>query len=439
MEKSSFPKVLVISHNVFSKTSNMGKTMTQFFGEWEKESLAQLYFHSEIPNVDLCDRYCRITDFDILKSFAKTKANATYLTKADADLEIKNTRIDKGIKSYIYRFGRNKTPFLYLLRNALWNQKKWKSNELMNWIDEFNPELIFYPAGDYCFSMNIVINICKEKKIPLVTFFGDDYYFLDVNRKSIFDKINKKMYRRTFNQLMSYTSFYITASDKMFEVYKKEFGGNGCVLLTPSPKTSNPVNKLQSKISYIGNLGLNRYKALIEIGRVLKKTGFLLDVYSAETDKNILNNLTIDNGIRFHGVASAKDVQNIMASSILLIHAESMDEVNKEKTKYSMSTKISEYLNSGICIFAYGPDDIASIEYLKHNDIACVVTTQEDLEKYILKALNDEGFRKKYIENASKLAEKRHSYKANTTKFYEIIEAAVKNYKVGHVYENSSS
>lgn len=64
MEGKKYPKVLVVSHNVFSTTSNMGKTMVAFFNSWDRENIAQLYFHTEVPNSDICKKFFRITDFD---------------------------------------------------------------------------------------------------------------------------------------------------------------------------------------------------------------------------------------------------------------------------------------------------------------------------------------------------------------------------------------
>ena len=62
------PRVLVISHNVFSASGNMGKTMESLLGGVEPEHLAQLYFHSEVPTRRCCLRYFRVTDRDMLRS-----------------------------------------------------------------------------------------------------------------------------------------------------------------------------------------------------------------------------------------------------------------------------------------------------------------------------------------------------------------------------------
>ena len=62
------PHVLVISHNVFSASGNMGKTMENLLGGVDPAHLAQLYFHSEVPTRRCCLRYFRITDRDELRS-----------------------------------------------------------------------------------------------------------------------------------------------------------------------------------------------------------------------------------------------------------------------------------------------------------------------------------------------------------------------------------
>ena len=56
------PRILVISHNVFSKSTAMGKTMSSMLSCVPPENLAQLYFHSEVPTTDVCKNYFRITD-----------------------------------------------------------------------------------------------------------------------------------------------------------------------------------------------------------------------------------------------------------------------------------------------------------------------------------------------------------------------------------------
>ena len=45
-------RVLIVSHNVFSRTSNMGKTLLSYFRDFQPDEIAQFYIHSEIPTDD---------------------------------------------------------------------------------------------------------------------------------------------------------------------------------------------------------------------------------------------------------------------------------------------------------------------------------------------------------------------------------------------------
>lgn len=424
MNKKENSKVLIISHNVLSTTSNMGKTMLAFFNNWEPENIAQLYLHSEIPNTDICTNYFRITDFDMLNSIIQFSDPGTILNKNDIKLNKTSTRVDQGLKNKIYNFGKKKNSYMYIVRNVLWSTNKWNSEKLKKWIEDFNPEIVFFAAGDYSFSIKIALKICNEKKIPLVVYFGDEFYFLNVHKFSLANWINKKIYKNSFENMFNNLKTYITASDKMLLNYKKEFKKDGHAIMTSTNLNQNSIssNKIDViKISYIGNLGLNRWKALIEIGNCLKDFNILLNVYSAESRVNILANMKIENGISFHGAIPFDEVKEVINESTILIHVESMDKESRQRTKFSMSTKIAESLASGACIFAYGPKEVSSIEYLQDNKGACVVTRKEDLKTQLKNIISDEQLREYYRYNAEKLVSKRHNFVTNTNLFQEIM------------------
>ncbi|MHB8126276.1 MAG: glycosyltransferase family protein [Desulfitobacteriaceae bacterium] len=432
-----FPRVLVVSHNVFSTTSNMGKTLLAFFNEWDSDKIAQLYLHSEIPDTDICKRYYRVTDFDMIGAIIKGKKTGTILTAADVIKDRASTRIDSGLKKSLYNTGLKRKPYMYIIRNAIWSFNKWKTPELFGWIDKFKPQVMFYAAGSFVYSMRIAMYIQEKYKLPMIVFFGDDYYFLDLPQFSLFDVINKEIFKNTFKKLFSNLSSFIAASDKMYTKYKYTFDKNGCAILTSTPKnTTKMVQNRPLKVSYIGNLFFDRWKALIEIGKYLKNMGVILDVYSNETRESIIKELNRDNGIQFHGPVPSSKVKEIIADSTIIVHVEAMDTINTKKVEYSMSTKIAESLASGVCLFAYGPRNVSSIEYLKDNEAAFVVTDKNELQDALHIIINDKVLRNRYIHNALKLAEKRHDYDTNTVIFYNLVVDACK----GRLsYESTSS
>lgn len=429
MENGEYPKVLVVSHNVFSQTSNMGKTMSSLFQGWDSNKLAQLYFHSEVPNDEICKNYYRVTDFDILEALFFLKKTGEVFKEKDIISNLVTSRVDDGIKSNIYGIGSKKKPYMYILRDLLWSTKKWESKKLGLWIDKFKPDVLFFFAGDYSFSINIAISISERKKIPLIVYFGDEYYFLNYSQKGMLTAWRGRKYKENFNNLFSRVNTFITATDQMKLKYETVFRKNGHTIMTPTNIEKVDTGKTNTEkkliISYVGNLSLGRWESLLDLGRVLKRKGFVIEVYSQENDRNILSHLTLDNGILFKGSISAEEVHKVIRNSTLIIHVESMDPIMRDRVRYSLSTKIAESLGSGVCLIAYGPDDVSSMSYLIENNAAYVITQKQDLDVKIESILESGELRNYYINNAQKLANERHNFKENTKLLYNIISRSV--------------
>ena len=88
--------------------------------------------------------------------------------------------------------------------------------------------------------------------------------------------------------------------------------------------------------------------------------------------------------MRFCGSLNAEDVLPEIEDSHCLIHVESFDKQYRVYTRFSVSTKIPEYMASKRGIIAYGPSEIASIQIFNDNGIGCVFTekdTEEDVRE----------------------------------------------------------
>lgn len=422
-ENSDFPKVLVVSHNVFSLTSNMGRTLANFFTEWPSEKLAQIYFHMQIPTMEICERYYRITDFDMIK---KSRENmGTLFGVDDIRKDLKTERVDEGVESKIYQKGRKRRPYMYIGRNLLWATGKWKNKKLLDWIDEFNPDVIFFASSDYIFPYKITMKIAKYKKIPILTYVCDDYYFLKKKSISPLYHINKSHFNSTVKKLFARHKNMIGICDKLSKDYSKEFNVHAETFMTlSSMQSKNITEKKDIQISYLGNLGYNRNLILAEIGKVLAETfehKYFIDVYSPEIREEVLECLKKENGIRFNGSVAYDEVERIMKESDILIHCESFDDENRNKVRYSVSTKIADSLSSGTVMLAYGPEDIASIEYLKENGCACVATSLEELGVKLKELIENDNLRKEYANKAIEVAMVNHKIETNCKRFNNFI------------------
>ncbi|MCD7753785.1 MAG: glycosyltransferase [Clostridiales bacterium] len=425
-----YPRTLVISHNVFSETGNMGKTMADLLSCIPPDYLAQLYFHTEEPSVNICKRYFRVTDQDVLHSVLIRKSHFRVFYENDIQASCNEMKIGagKGVKAKVYQLARRRTPGIYFLRNMMWRIGKWKSQELDTWIQDFNPEVIFFASGDYTFSYRITFEIARKYKIPVVLWCCDDHYISGYGR-ALFANLVHRNLMKWVRRLSNYVKEVIVISDKMKRDYAALFQKPIHVVRISAQENMMRTTYEQRKgIVYSGRLGVNRFIPLIQLGKALREAnieGFeAIDVYSNEQNPSILAQLTMENGIRFHGFVTGTQIPGILGNAKFLLHIEAFDDKSKNRTRYSLSTKIGEYLQSGACLIAYGPDDISSIEYLNDENAAVILKKAEDLPKLLYQISNNKSAYNSYVAHARNLAEKNHNKKQNDREVLNILQEA---------------
>ena len=423
-------KVLVVSHNVFSETESMGRTLANYFNCWNKNDIAQFYIHSEVPTTDVCVNYYNVTDKDVIKSIL-TRKSGRILGEKDIEIGRNGTRTDTGVTAKIYQKARKRTPLIYIARNLIWRLGAWKNRQLKKWLNDFNPDVIFFASGDYAFTYRIALWMAKRKKVPLVISCMDDYYFNNKNKDVFLGKLNYSLFMKSVRKAVKYSSLIFTICDKMTNDYSALFNKN-CITVHTSASFDQPLAGEKGKnISYLGNLGYQRHKQLVEIGKALKELNHpdlpkCVDVYSSENREHVLSWLTEDNGIKFHGVVPYEQVKKIMAESLAVIHTENFDQGIRRSVRYSVSTKIADSLTSGTCLFVYGPDDIASIEYVKDNQAGIVATDKEQLKEKLMQ-LADQDVVANCLLNADKLSKRNHLLSVGSSIIKTEIEKVVKS------------
>lgn len=411
-------KILVVSHNVFSKDGNMGKTLSSYFSAFKPENIAQFYIHCEVPTTDICQNYYRITDKEAIKSIITRKSGRIFDQK-DIQSNRITSRIDQGNDAKIYQKSRRRTPFIYFVRNLWWSLGCWNTKKYKEWVDKLDPDVVFLASGDYSFIYKIALKTAKQRKIPLVVSCMDDYYFNNKNRDKFGGKFVHRLFMNQVRKTISYCSCIFSICEKMAEDYERLFNKKSYVLHTPASFGKPLEGERENRISYLGNLGYKRNEQLLKLGIAIRDCNIenaprTIDIYSAESREEILKDFTLQNGISFHRAVSADEVKSIMAKSKYLIHTESFDNDSRKAVRYSVSTKISDSLMSGSLIVAYGPKEIASIKYLKDNGASFVITEDDDLKEKLIELFSNEEKVSETIKRAVELALKNHNSDKNS-------------------------
>lgn len=427
-ELIQYPRVLIISHNALSMTNNMGKTLVSYFRSFPKDHLAQLYFHEGVPHSNICSNYYSFSDKDALKSVINRFCRGTIYR--DIEFDESSSSIITGA---LYTAGKTKNPIVSYARDFIWRISHWKNKQMINWIREFSPEVIFYASGDYCFSYRIARYLSNLLNLPLVTCCFDDFYLYCAYENKIFGKAYYNHFLKVAKNTIYKSEKLFTVNDLMSKEYEKFFGKKSSVLYTAA-NISETETQYESKhsINYIGGLALNRQIPIVEIGRLMKSgiDGLEdhINVYSAESRKEILDVLVESNGIKYKGSIGPIEVRKVIEDSLAVIHVESFDNNNRSRTRLSLSTKIAESLGSGTILIAYGPSELASMQYLRENNVAIVADNITDLKKKICETLIQEDKYNEMVERALNLARKNHSSEAIQKTVVLGLNEAIRNY-----------
>ncbi len=422
MDIKKDPHILVISNNCLSETNSNGRTLSGLLRGWERACVAQLFIYPGEPGTTVCNHYFRITDYEMLLHFFTHRPCGKKIFVDNP----KNfdTSLEDSWNAHKAKF--KKGALSCLIREFIWKFGNWKTNTLLSWIRDFKPDCILLQAGNTAFLCNMACILCREfGNLPLFVYQSEDYYLKRIKGISLLKRLNKQILSHVFQKMMKKAAFCIYSCEMLQLSYQKYFNTPGCVIYTASNMTANVelYHREIPVISYIGNTGVDRWRALDEFGKALLciDSRYVLDIYAPEPEQEAKRVFLSNPGISYHGFMSYEQTKQVINNSDLLLQTEYHSEFIKEDLKHAFSTKIADYLASGRCIFVYAPAVIASTKYLKENEAACVAENEIQLTDKLREILSDESLREYYSISAVKLAHLNHDSHMISQKFKTII------------------
>ena len=415
-------KILVVSNNCFSQSNSNGRTLGNLFIGWPKDDIAQFCVIAQDPNWEICDNYYCLEDKTVLKSFVKCKkaVGRRLFNQGTKQLsETKRANIGK------------KTLYKVALREVIWSGKRWCSKNFQQWLDDFNPDQVVFQFGDTIFMFNIALYIATYRNIPLVIYNTEGYYFFPRNwhQKAFGDawlfQLYRRAYRKKVESIMRIASHSIYLNDKLKADYDKVFNVPSSVIYNSCSisKSEEPLFSAdRPRISYLGNLGLDRDSALIEIGALLQdiNSGYKIDVYGS-ADEAMKQRFAAAPGVDYKGLVSYEKVKDVISKSDILFHVETERGYSERHLQYAFSTKIADSLASGRCFLVYAPAHLACSQYVINNKCAWVATNKEELLEVLNSIICDNELRTVTLNNAIEIAAKNHNLIKNASTFQKVL------------------
>lgn len=429
------PKVLIVMTTPYS-TSDSSRTLDAYFHYWEKDRVAQIFSRNWIPNKGHCAEMFQITDANLLKKWLHQPANAGKIYTYEEMRSEDGNHVLQGnaISTLGYKFGVRHSPGIELLRGVLWRHKYWCTSELVNWMDQFKPDVVLYNFSNHLFTQQIALFAAERYGIPIVAVIGDDYYFNDRPSLSPVYKLFRHTFKKLTEKILSHQSSAVYCSDKIKEKYNNYFHIHGdTVYINSSLQRCDfqPINKNNPKIVYFGSIRLGRNLALREIADALAKidSRYKLEVYSNESDATIFGMLKDHPNVIYGGGIPYSQVKEKIADSDIFVIAEGFRKEDINFTKYSLSTKAADGLACGHMILAYGPKDAGVIGYMEETGAAQVCTNRNQLSQSITELIRDVDLQKRYYEKAIEVFNRNHTLASTTATFKSILQNVISTKK----------
>lgn len=413
MDFDNFPKVLILGLTAWRNDST-AHTLIDIFSCWNPDKLALVYCTSELPDSNKCSNYFQISESQIIKSvlnpFLKVGRKVENTSTNDADAIKEKEMYQKAHK--------NNRKWMRLAREIVWKLGHWKTPALRKFVQDFDPDIIFVPIFPYAYPGRIQEYIIKLTGKPTVCYLADDNYSYDSCQDWI-DYVHRFWVRQYVGPLARNSKEMFVIVEKEKEDTDKRFGTNSKILtksidFTNRTFVEKKVN-VPIKFIYTGGLIIGRDKTLAiiadainDINNELGREAAELNIYSQTIPSDAIMSHINNGSSHFRGRVAREDVIMLQQEADVAVFAESLIGKEANVAKLSFSTKITDYLSNGKCIFAVGKEYIAPIDYFVRNDSAIVSTNVEDIKLNIKRIIDNPAIVTEYSKKAYDCAVRNH-------------------------------
>jgi len=398
-EGNNETRVLIINPYPIGANCATGSMMENLFSEYDPTTVLQYYTNNCEIQSNLKFRAEHIT---LINSFLRK------FIKALKTIE-KNKHLNKSKPSNKSNL-ENSTVIRLTNTGVRCSQlMSWKpfvfhihiKKKLLDTVKSFGPTVI-YTQG-YSYDMLKYVNLLSEKiSCPVVIHTLDDWMETQY-KKGLLSAIPFSRFTTLFKKILNNGQIHMVANPDLKNYMIKKYGGNYKFVMNccEYPKVLEDRTKNISKvlkITYTGGLMLERHETLNQIAKCVNTINsngkiFELHIYAPDSHTEGYKNI-MEESIIFHKNVNHNEVNSILNSSDILIHAESFNPNIAAFTRYSLSTKIPEYLAAGRPLVYLGPFNIGVGKFLKDNKIGIYTNNLVELkEKLLLLYQKDDYYR----------------------------------------------
>ena len=277
-------KILVVTNVLWRNDNGVGNSYSNIFAGMDNVEVANVCCQEGLSQNAVSKKCFQISESSLIANL-KNKSIPSGHVEVQSDSD-KSVPVQSGGLFTIIK--RSRLQIFFWLRNLIWKVGKWKSAELNQFIDEFEPDVIFAQVQDCMYLNDLIVYIQEYTKKPLILYAWDDVYSMKQFSLSPLFWIDRLMQRKSLRKLVRHSNFLYTISKEQKEEYakllKKEtdilYKGYDFGEMPEMAELNSPIRML-----YTGNLYSGRCKTLeklcCELFEINKNGAKIqLDIYS---------------------------------------------------------------------------------------------------------------------------------------------------------------
>lgn len=412
-----YPRVLIISGDPFNKSNGTGITLSNLFDGWDKNCIAQIYIADIVPSKDVCNKFYKLKPQVVFFDYYLRKTLSPFIESesesAISPAAVAQNSSKRSFKSKIHLNLRAIADFSPLFL----------PEDMYTWIKDFNPDVIYCALGS-ARMIDLTNEISGKIRKPIVPHFMDDWPSTLYTQNEL-GGLARKMFNNKFNKMLLKSNGGLCISEQMAEEYKIRYKlpFSPFVNCVNDSLFSAPVNIKNEEFifMYVGGLHLKRWQSILDISQAIEELNrigkkIVLKIYCPLKDINLYEKHFVNfPATKFEGSLSSDEVATTLKMATVLVHVESFEENIAKYTKFSLSTKIPQYMAAGKPVLGYGPFILASMQHIVKSNSGKVVSEKnhEKLVESLKNLVTDNELLFQYALKGFRFAERFHSKSYN--------------------------
>jgi glycosyltransferase involved in cell wall biosynthesis len=387
-----YPKVLIIGQT-FNKNDGGGITISNLFNGWPKERVAvasNVHITYDL-DISVCNQYYqlgyngKLHPFPINIFLPKIKCGSFDFSNVHDFRHVASGNIKVSKYKNTYKVLSKFLRFLGIY-NILYKLEI--TPDFKEWVTAFSPDIIYSQLSTLEL-IRFVTEVQEEFHKPVALHIMDDWPNV-LNESDLLFYNYRKVVDREFRHLLNRSSIFMSICESMSEEYKKRY----CKEFIPF---HNPIDiskwlpyskkdwtvKEKYTILYAGRIGRGIKKSIFDIANAVS-------VYSKTNNKIVFEILTnnyadieklleSNENVKWLKPIEYSELPKKFSSVDVLILPEDFDEASIEFLKYSIQTKVPEYMISGTPILVYADKRTALARYASRDGWAYIVSENDEM------------------------------------------------------------